>query len=247
MMDKRNAIKIIKEKIKAASNLVILSGAGISAESGIPTFRGEDGLWKKYRAEELASPKAFSSNPELVWEWYNWRRELIRSKKPNQAHISCVDLEKKFKDKFTIITQNVDGLHQQAGNNNVIELHGNIWKTRCTNCGDIKENKSTLGNLPKCSICNGLLRPHIVWFGEALDEELLYKAYKVLLSTDIVIVVGTSGIVYPAAQFAGTAKDSGAFVIEIDIKETPQSSLVDVSVRGKAGEILPLIVESNNK
>lgn len=241
-MELRDAIFILKEKIKKSSYITIISGSGISAESGIPTFRGKDGLWKSYRAEDLASPRAFAKNPKLVWEWYNWRREIIREKKPNHAHKSCVKLENMIKPNFTIITQNVDGLHKEAGSDNVLEIHGNIWYTRCTNCGDIKENKGVLSNSPKCDLCGGLLRPNVVWFGEALDDIILHKAFEALFASDIVIIVGTSGLVYPAAQFAGTAKENGAFVVEINLEETPNSDIVDVSIRGKAGDILPQII-----
>jgi NAD-dependent deacetylase len=241
-MDTRNAIDLIKNKILSSKNITIISGSGISAESGIPTFRGKNGLWKSYRAEDLASPKAFYSNPSLVWEWYNWRREIIRDKKPNNAHYACADLEEKLGEHFYIITQNVDELHQMAGNKNVIEIHGNIWRTRCTKCGDRRKNMEKLDKLPKCEICGGLLRPDVVWFGEAVDLSILNKAFEFLFSSGLVIVVGTSGVVYPAAQFASTAKDNGSFVVEINTEETPNSGVVDLSIREKAGEVLPLIV-----
>jgi NAD-dependent deacetylase len=242
IMDVRNAIERVSNKIKKVKTLTLLSGSGISAESGVPTFRGKDGLWKKYRAENLATPRAFYSNHKLVWEWYNWRREIISDKKPNPAHYACVDLEGKFQSNFNIITQNVDGLHQKAGSKNIIELHGSIWRTKCTECGNKEENREKLNNSPKCHICGGLLRPDVVWFGEALDEKVILKAFDTIFASEMVIIIGTSGVVYPAAQFGSTAKDNGSFLVEINLDETPNSSQVDISIKGKAGEILPKIV-----
>ncbi len=241
-MEIRDTVSIAKDKIAKAKCITLISGSGISAESGIPTFRGTDGLWKTYRAEDLATPRAFYSNPELVWEWYNWRRDIIRSKKPNNAHYFCSDMEKKRGENFFIITQNIDGLHQMAGSQNVLEIHGSIWKTKCIRCEDIRENRDKLSNLPKCSICGSLLRPYVVWFGEALDEDIILKSFNVLFNSDVVIVVGTSGVVYPAAQFASSAKENGSYLIEINIDETPNSDIVDLSIRGKAGEILPQFI-----
>ncbi len=242
-MDTKNAIDIVSKKIKEVKSLTIISGSGISAESGIPTFRGKEGLWKKYRAENLATPRAFYSNPELVWEWYNWRREIISDKKPNPAHEACVELEKKFGSSFHIITQNVDGLHQEAGSRNVIEVHGSLWRTKCTNCGNLSINREKLDNHPKCNLCNGLLRPDVIWFGESLDEDVVLKAFNTIFASEMVIIVGTSGVVYPAAQFGSTAKDNGSYLVEINLDETPNSDQMDISIRGKAGEILPSIVK----
>ncbi len=242
-MENKDAIKLLKDKINQAKNVVVISGAGISAESGIPTFRGKDGLWKKYRAEELATNQAFVRDSSLVWEWYNWRREIIGSKKPNPAHEACVKLEKKLGKGFSIITQNVDGLHGLAGNKNVLEIHGNIWRTRCTSCGIVEEHREKLTTNPRCEKCEGLLRPDVVWFGESLDENILYNTFQKLLESEVALVVGTSGVVYPAAQFADTAKGRGAYVAEINLEKTAKSSDVDISIIGKAGEILPLLVD----
>lgn len=241
-MDKRNAIEIIRNKISTSRNITMITGSGMSIESGIPSLRGKNGLWKSHRAEDLASPKAFYSNPSLVWEWYNWRREIIRNAKPNKAHYACVDLEQKLGEHFYIITQNIDELHQKAGNKNILEVHGSVWKTRCTKCGDKRENRAKLDKLPKCQNCGGLLRPDVIWYGEAVTEEAMLKAFELLFASDVVIIVGTSGIVYPVAQFSSTAKDNGSYLIEINTDETPHSDMVDLSMREKAGDVLPLIV-----
>ena len=170
----------IRNKILSAQSLTILTGAGVSADSGVPTFRGADGLWKNFRPEELASPDAFERDPKLVWEWYNWRRELLSTKKPNAAHDALVKLEEQTEN-FWLITQNVDGLHPAAGTTKLSEIHGNIWKVRCTNCGKVEYNHDVpIAILPHCGICQGLLRPHIVWFGESLAQEDLDQSFQAL-------------------------------------------------------------------
>jgi NAD-dependent deacetylase len=177
-----------------------------------------------------------------VWEWYNWRRELIATKRPNPAHEAVVELEQRCRQ-FWLITQNVDGLHRAAGSHNLSEIHGNIWMVRCTDCRLIEENRDVpIAILPTCRQCNGLLRPHIVWFGESLNQEDLTRCVSALKSCDILLVVGTSGIVYPAAGFASAAKDAGAFVAEINLDETPQTGLVDISLQGRAKDIVPLLI-----
>lgn len=234
-------INSVSSLLKSSKNLVVLTGAGVSAESGIPTFRGKDGLWKKYRAEELATPEAFRRNPTLVWEWYNYRREIINSKKPNQGHIVLSKWENgEYFGSFTLITQNVDGLHIIAGNKNVLEIHGNIWKVRCISCG--KEEFSyevPLGEIPPKCECGGILRPGVVWFGESLPQDALSKSFEALKNADVVMVVGTSGIVYPAASMPYYAKEGGAKVVEVNISKTPISEYADYFLKGKAGEILP--------
>ncbi len=233
---------IIREKLAAARSLTILTGAGISADSGVPTFRGADGLWRTSRAEELATPEAFERDPRLVWEWYNWRRELIATKKPNPAHETIVEFERRFAD-FWLITQNVDGLHRAAGSRKLSEIHGNIWMVRCTNCGKVDENREVpITILPACRHCRGLLRPHIVWFGESLRPDDLSRCAAALQSCDVLLVIGTSGVVYPAAGFASVARQAGAFVAEMNLELTPQSDLVDVSLQGRAKEIVPLLL-----
>ncbi len=241
MSDVEN-IAIVKEKLAGAKYPVVLSGAGISAESGVPTFRGAEGLWNNYRAEELATPEAFESDPELVWRWYDWRRGLINDIKPNPAHHSLAELEGRCKD-FTIVTQNVDGLHTLAGSSDVLTLHGDIWKVRCTKCGQVTGNRDVpIEILPYCTSCKGLLRPHIVWFGEMLEEPIISRAFRISGVCDIMLVIGTSGVVQPAASLAGIAKDSGAFVVEINREKTPLTDICDITLLGKAGEVLPRLL-----
>ncbi len=221
----------------------MLTGAGISADSGVPTFRGPDGLWRNYRAEDLATPEAFERDPRLVWEWYNWRREVIATTYPNDAHRAIVELEHRTPN-FWLMTQNVDGLHRDAGSQHLSEIHGNIWKVRCTVCHSLDDNRDLpIAILPACRHCGSLLRPHIVWFGEALFGEDLAQCSKVLRHCEVLLVIGTSGVVYPAAGFASIAKEAGAFVAEINLDPTPQSGLVDVSLQGRAKDLVPLLLE----
>jgi len=228
--------------------IVVLTGAGISAESGIPTFRGEEGLWKQYRAEDLATPIAFIKDPKLVWEWYDWRRGIIASKKPNAGHKILGRWEKIFPN-FILITQNIDGLHQKAGSKNILELHGNIWKVRCTEERTITENHDIpLEEIPPhCPDCGALLRPHVVWFGESLSSSVLYKAFQVSSSCEIIFSIGTSAVVQPAASLPLAAAEANAKIVEINPGPTPLTSYADFSFRGKAGEILPLINKELNK
>jgi NAD-dependent deacetylase len=228
--------------IASARKVTVLTGAGISADSGVPTFRGAEGLWRSYRAEDLATPEAFERNPRLVWEWYNWRRELIATKSPNPAHEALVEMERRDKE-FWLITQNVDGLHRTAGSRQLSEIHGNIWKVRCTGCAVISENREVpLPLLPMCRQCHTLLRPHIVWFGESLWEEDLHRCGEALRDCDLLLVIGTSGVVYPAAGFSSVAKEAGALVIEINLETTPRSDLVDLSLQGRAKDLVPLLL-----
>jgi NAD-dependent deacetylase len=236
------ALGILKEKLSGAQAIAVLTGAGISADSGVPTFRGADGLWRNFRAEDLATPEAFQRDPRLVWEWYNWRRELLAAKQPNPAHLALVELERRARN-FSLITQNVDGLHRRAGSSNLIEIHGNIWMVRCTACGVTEENVDLpIAIPPTCGHCRGLLRPHIVWFGESLSSNDLAHATASLRTCDVLLVIGTSGVVYPAAGFAAVAKGAGAFVAEINLEPTAQSALVDCSLQGRARDIVPLLL-----
>jgi NAD-dependent deacetylase len=222
--------------------MTVLTGAGVSAESGVPTFRGQDGLWKNYRAEELATPQAFAADPELVWEWYDWRRGIIAGKHPNPAHYAITDLESLF-DRFLLITQNVDGLHRRAGTRKLVELHGYIFGVRCVAEGKIMENLDVpLGSIPPLCECGAMLRPDIVWFGEALPEPALSAAVSASRACDIMLVAGTSAVVQPAASMPLLAKQGGAFVMEINPDPTPISPYVDVTVQGKAGEVMPEVV-----
>ncbi|OGL44795.1 MAG: NAD-dependent deacylase [Candidatus Schekmanbacteria bacterium RBG_16_38_11] len=231
--------KELTQKCKSARSVVVLTGAGISAESGVPTFRGEEGLWRKYRAEELATPYAFERDPKLVWEWYDWRRQLISKCLPNPGHYAIANLEALYKD-FLLITQNVDGLHRKAGSKKLREIHGNIWRVRCTKEGRVEENLEVpLKTIPPACKCGAILRPHIVWFGESLDMEDIQTSYEAIGKCDLFFTIGTSVVVQPAASFAMMAKSMGAYVVEINKDPTPVSEQVDVSLLGKAGEILP--------
>ena len=235
-------LRLVREKLAAARSVVVLTGAGISADSGVPTFRGADGLWRNFRAEDLATPDAFARDPRLVWEWYNWRRELIATKRPNAAHSAVVELERQHPT-FWLITQNVDGLHRAAGSRKLSEIHGNIWMVRCTGCRRVMENRDVpIHILPMCADCHSLLRPHIVWFGESLAEEDLRRSDAALRSCDLCLIIGTSGIVYPAAGFASVAREAGAFIAEINLDVTPHTDRVDVSLQGRAKDVVPLLV-----
>lgn len=230
--------------LAGAPRVSVLTGAGISAESGIPTFRGPDGLWRTHRAEDLATPEAFARDPALVWEWYDWRRRLIAPVRPNAGHLVLAGWEGLFEG-FDIITQNIDGLQARAGSRSLVELHGNIWKLRCIREGTVEERRDTpLRHLPPvCPACGALLRPHVVWFGEALDPDVLERAYGLSTACRAMLVVGTSAVVEPAASLPRAAARTGAKIIEINPESTPLTSLADVFLPGKAGEILPLLDE----
>ncbi len=227
----------IADKIKNARKAVVLTGAGISKESGIPTFRGADGLWKRFKPEELATPWAFERNPKLVWEWYAWRRGLMHDKKPNKGHYIVAKLEQ-IVSHFWLITQNIDGLHRLAGSKRIIELHGNIWRERCVSCSFRRENMEVpLKEIPpKCPQCGSLLRPDVVWFGEALPTDALNDAIHHSETCEIMLVIGTSAVVQPAASLPVMAKNQGAFLVEVNPESTPLTSLCDVSLKLKATE-----------
>ncbi len=229
-----------RERLSSARSVVVLTGAGVSAESGVPTFRGPEGLWRNFRPEELATPQAFWRDPKLVWEWYDWRRSIIAPLKPNPGHYAISELEKRVPE-FLLVTQNVDGLHRLAGSAKLVELHGNIWFARCVEEGTVTENRVLATIPPKCG-CGALLRPHVVWFGESLDEDDFKTAVEAARNCDVMIVAGTSSVVQPAASLAGLAKDSGAFVVEVNTDETPITGFVDVCIRCASGEMLPMLV-----
>ena len=234
----QESIRRVRNKLTHASAIAVLTGAGISADSDVPTFRGADGLWRNFRAEDLATPEAFARDPRVVWEWYDWRRGLIATKLPNAAHCAVVELERRGGNCW-LITQNVDGLHEAAGSQRLTELHGNIWKVRCTQCGMRSVNRDIpMRLLPYCE-CGGLLRPHIVWFGEALDPSDLERSQEALTACDVLLIIGTSGVVYPAASFAAMARAAGAFIAEVNLDATPNSSVVDVAIQGRAKDIVP--------
>ncbi|TGL76645.1 SIR2 family NAD-dependent protein deacylase [Leptospira yasudae] len=224
--------------------ITAISGAGISAESEIPTFRGTDGLWKNFRAEDLATPQAFEKDPKLVWEWYLWRRSIIESKIPNPGHTALADLEKSQPD-FFLITQNVDGLHENAGSRKLVEIHGNIFLNRCVSCGrESKEKISESDSLPpRCNSCAGPLRPGVVWFGESYDEDKLNLSIARMQSTNLLLILGTSGSVSMPVYLAQIAKRSGSLLVEINPERSSFSSSVDLFLQGKTGEILPELVE----
>jgi len=231
-----------RELLRKSTRIAVLTGAGISAESGIPTFRGSGGLWKNFRPEELATPQAFDRDPKTVWEWYLWRRELIAQAQPNAGHRALVELEGRNPE-FTVITQNVDGLHDRAGSRHILKVHGDIWINRCRTCGrEIGELPSE--PLPHCT-CGGLLRPGVVWFGEPLPQDVWREAEHAASQADVFLVVGTSALVYPAAGLISYAQQNGAAVIEVNLEQTAFSDSVDVALRGPAGEILPQIIQAD--
>jgi NAD-dependent deacetylase len=233
----------LKSLLSKDTRVAVLTGAGISAESGVPTFRGEEGLWKRFRPEELATFDAFMANPELVWEWYQYRRRIIQELKPNPGHRALVEFQKHFAS-FHLITQNVDGLHHQAGSENVVELHGNIRKNKCIQCGrrfDTLEG-AIPGNPPGCP-CGGRIRPDVVWFGEMLPQGALDLAFKASSRSDLFFSIGTSAVVHPAASLPLMAKKNGAYLVEVNTSPTEITSWVDESLWGKSGEILPKLAK----
>ncbi len=226
--------------------IVSIIGAGISKASGMPTFRGEDGLWNNYQASDLATPEAFERNPQIVWEWYRARMRILLNAKPNNAHFSLTKLEKIGWGK-AIITQNVDGLHELAGSKNVIEIHGQIRYARCTSCDyrvkwDNPKDANAKG-LFYCPKCNALLRPDVVWFGETLSPQKLNYALEQVNQANIVLVIGTSGVVYPVADFPVIAKEKGKIIIEFNTQETPITNISDYTILEKSEESLPLFVD----
>ncbi|MFW9849339.1 MAG: NAD-dependent deacylase [Candidatus Thorarchaeota archaeon] len=220
--------------------LIALTGAGISSESNVPTFRGPDGLWKNYNAMELATPQAFANDPNLVWEWYHWRQGLIRNCQPNPAHHILAKWEKNGLLKH-LITQNVDDLHHRAHSQIMTQVHGSIFRLRCTSCEYTRRLNDLEETLPRCPNCHSNLRPDVVWFGESLDPIVIATVYEQLGLADTILVIGTSGIVHPAASFPIIVKQQGGDMIEVNIEPTPLTPMADVHLLGKAGEILPAI------
>jgi NAD-dependent deacetylase len=239
---KETSVNAARELLAKAGSIAVLTGAGVSAESGVPTFRGAAGLWKQFRPEDLATPEAFARDPKLCWEWYSWRRGLIAGVEPNPGHFALAEMEQRGRA-FTLITQNVDGLHQRADSKNVVEVHGSIWTLRCTKCGkEWQDLSATLPALPHCE-CGGLARPGVVWFGENLNPQIWAKAEHAAQSCDVMLVAGTSAVVYPAAGLVPLARASGAKVIEVNIEATPLSEMVDYAFSGSSGAILPQLVD----
>jgi NAD-dependent protein deacetylase/lipoamidase len=239
-------LRALASRVRAARAVTVMTGAGISAASGVPTFRGPEGLWRSFRPEDLATPAAFARDPALVWEWYSWRRSRVASCRPNAAHEVLARWSQDTSKQVRVITQNVDDLHLGAGTRNVIRLHGSLWETKCFNgCAAgarawRDEEFAAAARLPRCPHCGGLARPAVVWFGESLDVADLERATQAA-SCDVFLTVGTSAIVYPAAGFARIAQARGAFTAEINVESTPVSSRVDLSILGAAEDVLPAI------
>lgn len=231
-----DSIARAREWIPAARRIAVLTGAGISAESGIPTFRGAGGLWRNYRPEELATPEAFARDPKLVREWYQWRRGIVRRAQPNAGHLALAELERRTPE-FLLITQNVDDLHERAGSKHVARLHGAILVDRCVACGA----EGPARDEDRCD-CGGWLRPGVVWFGESLPQLAWNLAERFAAACELLLVAGTSASVYPAASLIPLARHSGAKVIEVNLEETPASPAADLILRGPAAEVLPEIL-----
>lgn len=230
------------KKLSETKKVVFFTGAGISAESGIPTFRGKDGIWNKLKPEELANFNAFMRNPQMVWEWYNHRKKIIHDAKPNAGHLAIAEMQNLF-DEVTVVTQNIDNLHRRGGSKKIFELHGNIERNYCIKCRTFyNEELDFSDGAPKCN-CGGLIRPDVVWFGEFLPEDQFEDGEKAAVSSDIFFVVGTSAIVYPAVGLVYSAKRAGSYIVEINLQETEISSICDESFLGESGKILPEIVK----
>jgi NAD-dependent deacetylase len=240
----KEEIALLAKALRKSNHTVVITGAGVSAESGVPTFRDtQTGLWANYRPEDLATPEAFARDPKMVWQWYEWRRQLLATVQPNAGHIALAQLQGII-PQFTLITQNVDGLHQQAGSRDVIEFHGNITRTVCADksCsgqwqdGDKREP-------PICPECGKYLRPDVVWFGESIPQACLEASLRALATCDLFISSGTSSVVFPAAGMAQQAAANGATIAEINPNATPLSSAADIVIAGPSGEIMPAVRE----
>ncbi|WP_439620593.1 SIR2 family NAD-dependent protein deacylase [Gemmata sp.] len=233
--------------LRAADRVCVLTGAGVSAESGVPTFRASDGLWEGHRIEDVASPDGFERDPKLVWQFYNARRANARTVEPNPGHLALVALERRWGERFTLVTQNVDGLHRTAGSTNVLEIHGSLHRTRCLGCNRVTDRniQEDLGDEPACPKCYGQLRPDIVWFGEALPESVWLPSLNAAYGCNVLLVVGTSAVVHPAASLVPIAKrkQPAARVIEVNLTRTEASQMADVGLYGPSGVVLPKLVE----
>ena len=235
-------MQAVREWLEKAQSVAVLTAAGVSAESGVPTFRGTGGLWKQHRAQSLATPDAFARDPKLVWEWYDWRRSVLAGLRPNPGHYALAELERRSR-KFSLITQNVDGLHERAGSQRVLRVHGSIWSVRCLACDrEATDRRVPFPEIPPRCECGGLLRPGVVWFGEALPAQVWREAEAAARSADLFLVIGTSAVVYPAAGLAQIAKSAKARVVEINIEETPLSNDIDEFLQGPSGELLPQLI-----
>jgi NAD-dependent deacetylase len=237
-----DATEAVRRSLRTGQ-IVAFTGAGVSAESQVPTFRGADGLWRNYSPEKLATAEAFFANPRLVWEWYDWLRGLIRAAQPNPGHLALAEFERRFPHRFTLVTQNMDGLHERAGSKDVIKLHGDIWLLRCTQCGREERNEQApLDHLPPLCRCGGVLRPGIVWFGETLPTDQWERASVAARQADVFLVIGTSATVYPAAGLVEVARQSGARIAIINPDPTPADELAEWILRGPAGDLLPRLL-----
>ncbi len=245
MSSETQALEQAKNLMRKASGVFVLTGAGISAESGVPTFRDPGGLWKKIDPYKVATPQAFSEDPEYVWKWYDERRTQLKECKPNPGHLALAELEKK-KEYYFLLTQNVDDLHERAGSETISHVHGSIWEVRCTVEGTIMEDRrAPLPEIPpRCPQCGGLLRPNVVWFGEAIDADSIQATQTFLANShiDVVFVVGTEASFGYISDWALSARGTQGHIIEINLGDTGFSSMADIHLRGPSGEILPQII-----
>ena len=233
--------------LKRSERVMISTGAGISTESGIPAFRGTDGLWETFKPEELATPEAFRRDPAKVWQWYDWRRQMISKVSPNPGHYALVELEKVVRQSF-LFTQNIDGLHQRAGSKGVFELHGSIWRVQCLKEKKIYESlEIPFREIPPRCECGSLVRPDVVWFGEALPQEILSTAWQIASNCDFFFLIGSSATVEPAASLAWLARDRGAVVVEFNEEITPATEIANECFLGKSGTLLPQLVDALKK
>jgi|TARA_B100000315_G_scaffold215699_2_gene215144 NAD-dependent deacetylase len=238
----------LAERLRTATRVTVLTGAGVSAASGVPTFRGANGLWKQHRPESLATAEAFARDPALVWEWYAWRRSTIAACRPNRAHEVIAAWGRRYAD-FTLITQNVDGLHEAAGTRHVVRMHGSLWELQCWNRCAVaparwEDRRADFVELPpRCPHCHGLVRPGVVWFGESLDPEVLRQC-DAALDCDLFLTIGTSSVVYPAASLAPEAKRRGAYTVEINPDTTPASATLDLAIQAPAEAALDAVDRS---
>jgi NAD-dependent deacetylase len=232
----------LKSLLVPSTRVVVFTGAGISAESGVPVFRGQDGLWNEFRVEELATPQAFGANPRRVWEWYDWRRQLVSRIEPNAGHRAVVEFERFF-GSCVVVTQNVDGLHDRAGSRQVLKLHGDLWEVRCLSCSLTRTDLTEAFPLlpPRCD-CGGMLRPGVVWFGEELPLGIFERAVDATEQSDLFFSIGTSAEVYPAAQLPGIARRNGAYVVEVNVERSAVADMANEVLQGRSGEILPQLV-----
>ncbi|MBI1805241.1 MAG: NAD-dependent deacylase [Ignavibacteriae bacterium] len=232
-------------KLKSAESIVAFTGAGMSAESGVPTFRGTDGIWKKFKPEELADIDAFIRNPDLVWEWYKHRKQVIAGVQPNKGHYALAEMER-HSTSFIVVTQNIDNLHHRAGSMIVHELHGNIERNYCIQCGKyfLSEDILIEDHAPRCTVCGGLIRPDVVWFGEDLPVEAWNASVAAAERAGVFFSIGTSAVVYPAASLPIIAKRAGAYLVEINIEQTEISRRADEVLLGQSGEILPQLLDA---